>query len=432
MLLLTLGISHHTAPLALREKLALADSRLPEALEDLRSVAQISESTILSTCNRTEIVAIAQPQSREHIEGWLSRFFDISVETLHPHLYLHEARHCVAHLCRVASGLDSMVLGEPQILGQMKQAYLTARECNNTGPILNRLYQHAFSAAKTIRTETAIGENPVSVAFAAVSMARGLFSDFNELTAVLVGAGEMIDLSARHLAERGLHRMIVANRSIDHAAEIANRHHGFAISLDELNNHLPDADIIISSTASPEPLIHLEQIKQALKQRKRKPMFLVDLAVPRDIDPEISQLEDAYLYSIDDLHAVVDENRASRRDAARHAEKIVEKRADEFLRWLDVRDGAKIIRALHERADTLRSAELTRAQAQLQAGKSAEVVMDELASRLTKKLIHDPTTALRESSEQERDDLARSATQLFRLQPPPSSDSNSGNSDNSQ
>lgn len=415
MLLLTLGISHHSAPLALREKLALAESRLPDALSDLRDVTKVAESSILSTCNRTEIVAVGDQQSGKMVEQWLSRFFDVSLESLQPHLYLHEARQCVSHTVRVASGLDSMVLGEPQILGQMKRAYGAARDADSTGPILNRLYQHAFSAAKSVRTETAIGENPVSVAFAAVSLARGLFSDFNELTALLVGAGEMIDLSAKHLTERGLHRLIVANRSAERGAELAARHHGFSIPLQEIDNHLADADIVICSTASPDPLLHVDQVKRALKQRKRRPMFMVDLAVPRDIDERVGQLEDAYLYSIDDLHSVVDKNRASRQDAARHAEKIVEQRTDEFLRWLDVRDGAKIIKSLHQHADEIRGSELDRAQAQLLAGKSPDAVLNELASRITKKLIHDPTTVLRESNEAERDDLTRSAQQLFRL-----------------
>ena len=317
MSLVVVGINHRTAPVEVRERVVFEPARVPEALRELATLPAVQESLIVSTCNRTEIYC-ATETGDAGVGDWLQRYHQLGA-SIHHCLYRHEDMRAVAHVFAVASGLDSLVLGEPQILGQLKDAYRAAQEAGTTGPLLNRLFQAAFSVAKRVRTETEIGANAVSVAYAAVRMARTVFASFDNRTALLVGAGDTIALAARHLHADGLRRMIVANRSVERARELAAEFKGFAIGLDDIPSHLREADIVIASTASPNPIVTRAMAEDALRARKRRPIFMVDIAVPRDIEPEVAELEDIYLFTIDDLQTVVNENMEGRRQAAREA-----------------------------------------------------------------------------------------------------------------
>ena len=305
----------------------------------------------------------------------------------------------VSHVFSVAAGLDSLVLGEPQILGQLKDAYRAAQEAGSTGPALNRLFQAAFSVAKRVRTETEIGANAVSVAYAAVRMAKTVFASFENRTALLVGAGETIALAARHLHADGLRRMIVANRSVDRARELASEFQGFAIGLDEIGTHLREADIVVASTASPNAIITRAMAEDALRARKRRPMFMVDIAVPRDIEPEVASLEDVYLFTIDDLQSVVNENMEGRRQAARAASELVATEVTRYEMLLRTRDAAPTIRRLRDQAEQARRHTLDQARHMLAAGRNPDEVLEFLSSTLTNRLIHSPSQRLREAAE---------------------------------
>jgi glutamyl-tRNA reductase len=320
MPLLVIGINHRTAPVEIREKVVFAGDELPAALQELSGVAGVRESLIVSTCNRTELYCLSDGEEQPLV-AWLSGWHDLTAHNLDisGSLYRLHGTPAIQHVFSVACGLDSLVLGEPQILGQLKTAYRAAHDQRVTGPYLNRLMQTAFSVAKRVRTQTQIGANAVSVASAAVGLARKVFENFADHTALLVGAGETIALAARHLHAHGLRRMIVANRSLDRAQELAREFNGSAIGIEALATHLPEADIVITSTASPTPVITYDAVRAALRARRRKPIFMVDIAVPRDIEPEVSKLEDIYLFTIDDLTNVVNENLASRREAAHDA-----------------------------------------------------------------------------------------------------------------
>jgi len=313
MQLFAFGLNHTTAPVEIREQVNFTPERLRHALHDLveRDLAQ--EVVIISTCNRTELYCGLECDTTQAIINWLSHYHNVAMERLHAHLYTYSQEEAVRHLLQVACGLDSMILGEPQILGQIKSAYNTAREVGTTGRLLNRLFEHSFSVAKQVRTDTAIGSSPVSVAFAAVRLAQqicgGLEGDLSDNIALLIGAGETIELAARHLHENRLGRVIVANRTIERARQLAKEFAGYAITLEEIPVHLAEADIVISSTASPTYILTQADVKQAIKKRKRRPLFLVDIAVPRDIDPAVENLSnDIYLYSVDDLNEVIQEN----------------------------------------------------------------------------------------------------------------------------
>jgi glutamyl-tRNA reductase len=322
----------------------------------------------------------------------------------------------VSHTFTVACGLDSAVLGEPQILGQMKEAYRIATECGSTGPVLHSLFQQAFSVAKQVRTDTEIGSSAVSVAYAAVNLARQIFANFAQHSALLVGAGETIDLVAQHLTGRGIGRVVIANRNIERARNLAQDHKGFAIELAEIPNHLADADILICSTASPDPLITKEMIQAALKARRRKPMFIVDLAVPRDVEPAVSELEDVYLYTVDDLQGVVDENLKAREEAATQARRIIDVEVIRFAQTLKTRGAAPTIRSVRNRAEDIRVGVSEQAQRMLEAGRSPEEVMDFLSRTLTNKLMHLPSVGLRRAGEEGDEELLTAARRLFGLE----------------
>jgi glutamyl-tRNA reductase len=413
MKLLVVGLNHKSAPVEVRERLTFGPDIVVAALRDLKGHAGVEEAAIVSTCNRTEVYCAVASGGEETVRQWLSGFHGIEPERIHPFLYAHADRAAVIHLLRVASGLDSMVLGEPQILGQVKGAFQTACDACTTGKLLGRLFQHTFSTAKQVRTDTAIGSSPVSVAFAAVTLARQIFSDLSKQTALLIGAGETIELAARHLHQSGIGRILVANRTVERAHELAVQFDGFAIALPEIANHLADADIVIASTASPLPVLGKGTVERALKKRRHRPMFMVDIAVPRDIEPEVGTLSDVYLYTIDDLQGVVDEGLKSRQAAAVQAEEIVDFHAEEFMAWVRSLDAAGLIQGYRQHAERLRDEVLERAQRQLESGKAPAEVLSFLAHTLTNKLLHAPSARLRQAARDGDSGMLDAANELF-------------------
>jgi glutamyl-tRNA reductase len=415
MSILAIGINHISAPVQLRERVAIAPDSTVDALRELNASPGIVESAILSTCNRTEIYCSSElPRSDQPIR-WLHRFHEFGDGELDPFVYRHHDRHAVRHMLRVATGLDSMVLGEPEILGQMKNAYQMARSASTLGAPLERLFQHTFAVAKRVRTHTAIGRNPVSVAFTAVTLAKRLFGDLSKQTVLAIGAGETIELVARHLVEHDVEHLMVANRSLARARELADRFCGSAISLSDLGEHLAKADIIISSTGAMTPVLHLAPIQEALKTRKRRPIFIVDLAVPRDVEPAVAELNDIYLYTIDDLKEVAEQGRQSRNEAATEAEAMIDLQTNDYMGWLKSLDAAQTISEYRHRADDWRKLMLDRAHRQLAAGKPPEQVIEKLAHALTQRLLHDPTDRVRDAATRGRHDLLVAARELFGL-----------------
>lgn len=415
MHLVTYGINHNTAPVHVRELFAFDASVLPSALSALHQQESVLEVVILSTCNRTEIYCCLDDDSDNSILAWLHDFHQLDSETITPYLYHYQGGDAIRHLLRVACGLDSMVLGEPQILGQLKDAYSQSLNASTLGKSLGRLFQHAFAVAKQVRTDTAIGNSPVSVAFAAVSLAKQIFSDLAESTALLIGAGDTVELAARHLHDNGIQRLIIANRTVERAHNLAVQVDGYAISLSELPAHLAEADIVISSTASQLPILGKGAVERALKQRKRKPIFMVDIAVPRDIEAEVGQLEDIYLYCVDDLKDIIEENLQSRRDAALQAEEIIDSQVDHFQAWLRNQDAVPVIRAIRDSAEEISKHSLEKALRQLEQGLSPDQVMAELARSLTNRLLHEPSRQLRLSGFDEDGQLLESARRLFNI-----------------
>jgi len=414
MTLLAFGINHNTATLDVRERVAFAPEQMAAALVDANGAAGLEEVAILSTCNRTEIYVITA-QTEHSVLQWLADYHKMSADDLEPCHYLYRDAEAIRHMMAVASGLDSLVLGEPQILGQIKSAYAVAREAGAIGGFLHGAFQHVFTIAKRVRTETAIGENPVSVAYAAVTLAQQIFSDLKKGTALLVGAGETIELVAKHLKDQGLHKLIVANRTLGRASDLAGRFGAEAILLSDIPEHLHRADIVISSTASQLPLLGKGAVESALKQRKHQPMFMVDIAVPRDIEAEVGELDDVYLYTVDDLRDVIDESKRSRVDAARKADTIIDEGVAQYLRDQRARSSVDTIRAYRQQAETLRELELQRAQKLLANGAAPEQVLNQLARSLTNKLLHAPTAAMKQASAEGRGEVIVAAREIFQL-----------------
>jgi glutamyl-tRNA reductase len=392
-----LGLNHRTAPVALREKVAFTEDRLVAALGALRREQGVAEVLILSTCNRTEVYWAGSASGNE-LSEWLVRHHDAALD-LASSLYVHQEQQAVEHAFNVASGLDSMVLGETQILGQLKDAYRVAQESGSTGPHLNKLFQAAFATAKRIRTETLIGANSVSLASATVSLARRVYADLSAHTALMIGAGDMIALTARHFATAGVKRMVIANRTLSRAQTLAEELKGHAVDLQNLDQELAEADIVISCTASPTALITKAATAAALRARRRRPIFMVDLAVPRDIEPEVAELEDIYLFSIDDLQQLVEEHRQQREVAAGGARRLIGEEVARFLGEVRAKEAGPAIRALRQQADAIRQQTLQAAQRMLSTGKSPEEALEYLANTLTRRLLHAPTQALRQASE---------------------------------
>jgi glutamyl-tRNA reductase len=413
MPLLTTGISHHTATLEIREKIAIARTDHARRVKELHELDGIEEVVVVSTCNRTEIYTIGPKQSREQIRHWLQAKGGLTDAEMDEHCYVREREQAVRHLFRVAGGLESLVLGESQIVGQLKESWQAAHEAGGVGKVLDRLFQHAFATGKLIRSKTRIGEHPVSVAYTTVMLAKQIFGDLATKTVILVGAGEMVELCGRHLHEKGVSSLIIANRSVDRAAELAEEFGALAVSLSDLPDVLHKADILISSTASQEPVILPKAVKAALKQRRNQPMFLVDIAVPRDIHPSVSKLGNVYLYTIDDLQKVVDTNLSKRSKAAEAATGDVTESVAEFMRWLNSARAAVYLKNLHKHARMNSDELVTKALRKIDAGKDPEQVITQLANTLTKRILHLPSTRLRQAAEEQDDELLRVANRLF-------------------
>ena len=416
MALLSLGLNHTTAPVDLRERVAFDADRLPVALRQLSERFQgVRESAILSTCNRTELFLAVDEVSETQVIEWLAEFHAVEPSALAPHIYRFSELKAAQHMMRVAAGLDSLVLGEPQIMGQFKEAMRQARDAHATGPELEQAFSKVLTVAKRIRTETAIGRNPVSVAYAAVTLAGRIFSDLTRCRVVLIGAGETIQLVAEHLAGQGVTAIDVVNRTLANAEPLAASVDGRAWSLDALGDRVAEADIVIASTASPVPVLGKGMVERAQKVRRQKPMFMVDLAVPRDIEPEVGDIDSVYLYSVDDLNAVVEEGLEQRHEAARQAEAFISEALDDWQREIRGYRAVDTIRAVRESSQAICEAELNRALKLLEAGKPPNEVVTQLSRHLTNKLLHSPTVALRVAAEQGDLSLIEAANRLFDL-----------------
>ncbi|WP_444907465.1 glutamyl-tRNA reductase [Microbulbifer sp. SSSA008] len=395
MPILTLGINHDSASVEVRERVAFAPEVMPGALGDARKALGCRELAILSTCNRTEIYGNVESEA---LLQWLSEYHQVPLEQLKGCAYVYSDEEAVRHMMRVACGLDSLVLGEPQILGQIKSAYAVARESGSVGSELHRVFQRVFTVAKKVRTETAIGENPVSVAYAAVSLASRIFTDLKKQTALLIGAGETVELVARHLLDQGIKQVIVANRTLSRAQLLAESFGAEAILLADIPEHLARADIVISSTASQLPILGKGAVESALRKRRHSPMFMVDIAVPRDIESEVGELDDVYLYTVDDLRGVIDEGKRSREKAAEAAQEIVNAAAAEFTKESRSLEAVDSIRSYRQRAQEVSTSELERVLLQLEKGEDPRRLMEQLARSLTNKLIHAPTVSLKKAT----------------------------------
>ncbi|WP_444943676.1 glutamyl-tRNA reductase [Microbulbifer sp. ZKSA006] len=395
MPILTLGINHDSASVEVRERVAFAPEVMPGALGDARKALGCRELAILSTCNRTEIYGNLDAEA---LLQWLSEYHQVPLEQLRSCAYVYSGEEAIRHMMRVACGLDSLVLGEPQILGQIKSAYAVARESGSVGSELHRVFQRVFTVAKKVRTETAIGENPVSVAYAAVSLASRIFTDLKKQTALLIGAGETVELVARHLLDQGIKQVIVANRTLSRAQLLAESFGAEAILLADIPEHLARADIVISSTASQLPILGKGAVESALRKRRHRPMFMVDIAVPRDIESEVGELDDVYLYTVDDLRGVIDEGKRSREKAAEAAQEIVDAAAAEFTKESRSLEAVDSIRSYRQRALEVSASELERVLLQLDKGEEPRRLMEQLARSLTNKLIHAPTVSLKKAT----------------------------------
>ncbi|MBP2171124.1 glutamyl-tRNA reductase [Erwinia toletana] len=400
MTLLALGINHKTAPVALREKVAFSPDTLEQALNSLLAQPLVQGGVVLSTCNRTELYLSVEQQEnlQEQLVRWLCDYHQLSAEDVHKSLYWHHDNEAVSHLMRVASGLDSLVLGEPQILGQVKKAFADSQRGHSLSSELERMFQKTFSVAKRVRTETDIGASAVSVAFAACTLARQIFESLSTVNVLLVGAGETIELVARHLREHKVKKLIIANRTRERAQLLADEVGAEVINLADIDVRLAEADIIISSTASPLPIIGKGMVERALKARRNQPMLLVDIAVPRDVEPEVGKLANAYLYSVDDLQQIIEKNMAQRKAAAVQAESIVVQESGEFMAWLRAQSAVETIRDYRSQADQIRADLEARALAALQQGGDAQEIMRDLAHKLTNRLIHAPTKSLQQAA----------------------------------
>lgn len=415
MTLITLGINHKTAPVDVREKVAFAPDHLPRQLRDANGTHGVQEVAILSTCNRTELYFCGEQQDANSMLQWMHETHNVPLEQLQAFHYALKGEDAVQHIMRVASGLDSLILGEPQILGQMKSAYAVAQEAGTLGPELDRLFRQTFTVAKQVRTDTAIGENPVSVAYAAVNLGQRIFSDLSQSKALLIGAGETIDLVAKHLVDAGVKDITVANRTLARAEALAQNFGAKAILLSDIPDELYKADIVIASTASPLPILGKGAVERALKKRKYEPMFMVDIAVPRDIEGEVAELNDVYLYTVDDLKDIIEENVRQRESAALDAEEIIEAGSADFMRQLRTLDAVNTLKAFRQHAEVIRDVEMEKALKRLQNGDDAEKVMNTLANMLTNKLIHQPTVQMREASANGRKEVMDWVQELYQL-----------------
>ncbi len=411
MALFILGLSHKTAPVEMREKVAFDPDQLPQALGALNSRAGVSESLILSTCNRTELYCDIEPAGSDAAMAWLADYRKLALPDIEPHLYHLDNEHAVRHTLRVASGLDSLILGEPQILGQLKQAYREAVGAGTAGKFLNRLMQFSFSTAKLVRSETEIGNTPVSVAYAAVKLAQQIHGQLNQRSALLIGAGDTISLVANHLAGAGIGKLVICNRTHDNAVTLARRYGGEAIEMSELPSRLADVDMVVSSTASRAAIVTRGMVELALERRRGEPLFIVDLAIPRDVETTVGELDDAYLYTVDDLEKVIASNLRLRHQAAQQAEEMVHLQVQDYMDWVQLQSSSATITAYRQRAEGQRDAALAQAMSRLERGEDPATVLQQFARGLTNKLMHEPTRSLRAASGNE--DFVRVARELL-------------------
>jgi glutamyl-tRNA reductase len=412
MRLQILGLNHNTAPIEVREQVVFAGDEVGRAVLRLKDLPGVAEAVLLSTCNRTELYAICDDDGRERLRAWLHDERNLN-PAFADSLFTFDADEAIRHIFRVACGLDSMVLGETQILGQLKDAYRDAQQAGAVRQQLSRLFQHTFSVAKKVRTDTEIGANPVSVASAAVRLAQQFFAGFSQHTALLVGAGVTIELVAKHLHGKNIGRLFVANRDVERARLLASQFGGYALPLSELAGTLPEADILISSTASPEPVITVEQVKAAMKTRKRKPVFAVDIAVPRDIEADVAKLDDVYLYTIDDLQKVIQDGQTSREAAAVDANRILDDEIDRYLTINRAKQVSPVITALREHCESIRDDVLRDAKRRLNKGVDSHEVIEYATASLMKKLLHHPSVRLRAAGEAEEQAIIDAARSLF-------------------
>ena len=416
MHLTAFGLNHQTAPLQLREQVVFGVESVNAALREFIDKRYAREAAILSTCNRTEIYCAADDtDALPEAVRWLAQYHKIDPSSLAPHLYTLDAERAVRHAFRVAAGLDSMVLGEPQILGQMKEAAKSAESAGAMGTYLHQLFQRSFAVAKEVRSTTAIGTQSVSMAAAAVRLAERIFPSLADTHVLLIGAGEMIELTATHFAAQSPKSITVANRTLEKAQSLASRFLGNAMRLVDMPNELSKFDIVISCTASSLPIVGKGLIERALKARRRKPMFMVDLAVPRDIEPEAAQLGDVYLYTVDDLGDLVREGMDARRGAVDAAEAIIDQRVQGFMHWLKARESSPLIRRLRDQAEVARTTELERALKGIEQGRDPREVIEHLSRALTNKLLHNPTAALNQAAGDEREQIAALVQSLYKL-----------------
>jgi glutamyl-tRNA reductase len=409
-----LGLNHNTAPVEIREQLVFSGDDVARALGSMTALEGVDEAVLLSTCNRTEFYVIASDDGRDRLRDWLHDDRDLD-DAFAESLFTLDDDAAIRHIFRVACGLDSMILGEPQILGQLKDAFRFAQDAGSLGNQLSRLMQNTFAVAKKIRTDTEIGASPVSVASAAVNLANQFFAGFSKHTALLVGAGVTVELLAKHLSSRNIGRLFVANRSIERATDLAGQVGGFALPLSEIEGTLPEADILISSTASPDPVIRLDHMKAAIKARKRKPIFAVDIAVPRDIEAGVGDLDDVYLYTIDDLDRVIQQGQGNREAAAIEADKLLN---DEIRRYQNIERSKRavpLIAALREQSQTIRDEVNVQALKRLARGESANDAIEFATAALMKKMLHGPSVSLRKAGESSNEDIMDAARILFDL-----------------
>ena len=412
--ILAFGINHKSASVDLRGRISFAPEIVVQVLQDARSILHVQEVALLSTCNRTEVYLFGETTDVQLLT-WLSMIKGVEIGQLQDCYYCHRDEQAITHMMRVASGLDSLILGEPQIFGQIKSAYSVGREAGTVSTFLNQAFQQAFSAAKRVRSETAIGKNPVSVAYASVNLAAQIFTNLKDAHALLIGAGETIDLVAKHLCDQQIGKITVANRTLSRAQELAEVYSADAILLADIPDFLPHADIIISSTASQLPILGKGAVESALKKRKFKPFFMVDIAVPRDIEPEVEELSDVYLYTVDDLEEVVQDNIRARSSAADMAQQIIDEEVESWSRQNRALAAVDTIRAFRSSVETIRDEEVERALASLKRGQDSVDVINTLARNLTNKLLHKPTKRLTQAGEEGREDAIHATNELFDL-----------------
>ena len=413
-----LGLNHHTAPLDLRGRFAFAIDQIAPALHGLRqSHLRHPEAAILSTCNRTEVYCASDNVQIDHTLGWLAKAGDVSPAALHEHTYVLQNDQAARHAFRVASGLDSMVLGEAQILGQMKNAVRAAEDAGALGTTLNQLFQRSFAVAKEVRTSTDIGAHSISMAAAAVRLAGNLFEDLRQIKVLFVGAGEMIELAATHFAARQPQAIAIANRTLERGEKLATRFSAEVMRLADLPERLHEFDAVVSCTASTLPIIGLGAVERALKKRRHRPIFMVDLAVPRDIEPEVKALGDVYLYTVDDLAQVVQTGQANRQAAVAQAEAIIDAGVQSFMHWIDQRDPrggvVPLIQQLHAQADEWRALEIARARKRLAKGEDIDAVLEALSRGLTHKMLHGAMAELHGADPAHREQTTQAIERLF-------------------